>query len=189
MTKALIIVDVQNDFCEGGSLAVLGGGQVARDITGYLARHAQDYAAVVATRDWHRSPGNHWSDAPDFKDSWPVHCAAGTRGADFHEGLDQSSIEAVFDKGFTEAAYSGFQGLAGAVTLGDWLYGRGVDAVDVCGLALDYCVRATALDAAEVGFSTTVLLNLTASVNPTDTASVLEEFASAHVDTTAVEVA
>src|SRR4051794_732750 len=125
--KALIIVDVQNDFCEGGSLAVLGGAQVARDITSYLARAAEDYTTIVATRDWHRTPGDHWSDAPNFRDSWPVHCAAGTRGADLHDGLNQDYIEATFDKGFSAAAYSGFQGLAGGITLGDWLSDRDVD--------------------------------------------------------------
>ncbi len=172
MTRALIIVDVQNDFCEGGSLAVAGGAGVARAINAHLADH--DYAVVVATADRHVDPGAHFAADPDFVDSWPAHCVVGTSGADLHPDLDLGPIEAVFAKGAHVAAYSGFEGVTDvppsasgggtSIGLADWLAQRGVDAVDVCGIATDHCVRATALDAVAAGLSTTVLLDLTAGV-------------------------
>ena len=165
MSRALIVVDVQNDFCEGGSLAVAGGTAVAVRIAGLLAAdHGYDH--VVATRDHHIDPGPHFSAQPDYVDSWPVHCVAGTPGAEFHPALAATGFDAVFDKGEYAAAYSGFEGLAAGVTLADWLVDRAVTAVDVCGIATDYCVRATALDAVRDGFATRVLLDLTAAVAP-----------------------
>jgi nicotinamidase/pyrazinamidase len=165
--RALIIVDVQNDFCEGGSLAVAGGTAVARSITSLLAKGDHGYDHVVATKDYHIDPGSHFADEPDYARSWPVHCVAGTTGSDFHPDLATEPIEAVFRKGAHAAAYSGFEGLddAGA-PLADWLRGHGVDTVDVVGIATDYCVRATAADAAANGFRTRVLLGLTAGVAP-----------------------
>ncbi|MFJ6676030.1 isochorismatase family protein [Actinosynnema sp. NPDC091369] len=163
MGKALIVVDVQNDFCEGGSLAVAGGAAVAAAISAHVASASYDH--VVATRDYHVDPGSHFSETPDFVDSWPVHCVAGTAGASFHPELDVTAVEAVFSKGAHAAAYSGFEGTSGAgERLVDWLRARGVEQVDVVGIATDHCVRATALDAAEAGFATTVLLDLTAGV-------------------------
>lgn len=168
--RALIVVDVQNDFCEGGSLAVSGGGAVARAITGLLARREYDH--VVATADHHIDPGAHFSDQPDFLTSWPPHCVAGTPGAQFHPELDVSTVEAVFRKGPYSAAYSGFEGEVDAGTaLADWLRARGVDEVDVVGIATDYCVKATAADAAEAGFRTRVLLDYTAGVSADGTAN------------------
>ena len=162
--RALIVVDVQNDFCEGGSLAVSGGGEVARAITGLLAR--REYGHVVATADHHIDPGAHFSDQPDYLTSWPPHCVAGTPGEQFHPELDLSAVEAVFRKGRYSAAYSGFEGADGAGTgLADWLRARGVDEVDVVGIATDYCVKATAADAAKAGFRTRVLLAYTAGVS------------------------
>lgn len=162
--RALIVVDVQNDFCEGGSLAVSGGGAVARAITGLLARREYDH--VVATADHHIDPGAHFSDQPDFLTSWPPHCVAGTPGAQFHPELDVSTVEAVFRKGPYSAAYSGFEGADDTGTaLADWLRTRGVNEVDVVGIATDYCVKATAVDAAEAGFRTRVLLDYTAGVS------------------------
>ncbi len=167
MTTALLVVDVQKDFCEGGSLAVAGGAATAARIGSLLARRDQTgYAAVVATQDHHIDPGDHFSPEPDFVDSWPPHCVVGTDGADFHPALRPRPFDAVFRKGDFAAAYSGFEGRAGADTLTDWLRARDVDEVDVCGIATDYCVRATALDAAAEGFSTRVLLGLTAAVAP-----------------------
>ena len=165
--RALIVVDVQNDFCEGGSLAVSGGAAVAASIAALLAGD-HGYDLVVATRDHHIDPGPHFSDTPDFVDSWPVHCVAGTPGADFHPGLGDPSFAAVFDKGEYEAAYSGFEGRDHTldVTLADFLRGHAVTDVDVCGIATDHCVNATARDAASAGFDTTVLLDLTAAVTP-----------------------
>ncbi|NUT96167.1 MAG: isochorismatase family protein [Saccharothrix sp.] len=163
MTKALIVVDVQNDFCEGGSLPVAGGAAVAAAISAHVASGGYDH--VVATRDYHIDPGAHFSATPDFVATWPVHCVAGTPGASFHPELDVTPVEAVFSKGAHAAAYSGFEGVAGGGEgLADWLRARGVSDVDVVGIATDHCVRATALDAAAAGFGTTVLLDLTAGV-------------------------
>ncbi|KUI19752.1 nicotinamidase [Mycobacterium sp. GA-1285] len=173
--KALIIVDVQNDFCEGGSLAVAGGTDVARNISELLADQTE-YAHVVATKDFHIDPGDHFSDNPDFVTSWPRHCVVGTAGADFHPQFRPDAVEAVFTKGEYSAAYSGFEGTDDAGTpLADWLVQRGVDAVDVVGIATDYCVRATASDAVANGFTTRVLLDLTAGVAPESTASAVED--------------
>ena len=150
--RALIIVDVQNDFCEGGSLAVTGGSAVVRAISELLATQP-GYAHVVATKDFHIDPGEHFSDNPDYTVSWPRHCVVGTSGADFHPLFDPGAVEAVFMKGHYSAAYSGFEGTDEAGTpLADWLRQRGVDEVDIVGIATDYCVKATAADAAKAGF-------------------------------------
>ena len=182
--RALIIVDVQNDFCEGGSLAVTGGAAVARAISEHVADSA-DYGHIVATRDFHLDPGAHFSDHPDYAASWPPHCVAGTSGADFHPDLDTGAVEAVFLKGAHAAAYSGFEGADEAGTpLADWLRVRGVDEVDVVGIATDYCVHATAADAARAGFATRVLLGLTAGVALESTAKALEDLRAADVELT-----
>ncbi|MCV7225592.1 isochorismatase family protein [Mycolicibacterium komossense] len=180
--RALIIVDVQNDFCEGGSLAVAGGSDVARAISERLTGdHGYDH--VVATKDFHVDPGEHFSDQPDYTDSWPRHCVAETVGAEFHPDLDTGAVEAVFRKGAYAAAYSGFEGADGTQTpLADWLRHREVDEVDVVGIATDYCVRATAADAARAGFSTRVLLDLTAGVAPESTARAVAELRRADVE-------
>jgi nicotinamidase/pyrazinamidase len=164
--RALIVVDVQRDFCEGGSLAVTGGARVAARISDLLnGNHPYDH--VVATRDHHIDPGSHFSADPDFVDSWPKHCQVGTPGVEFHDELTFRDFDAVFDKGEYVAAYSGFDGRSAAgETLAAWLFERGVDQVDVCGIATDYCVRATALDASRAGFRTAVRLDLTAAVAP-----------------------
>jgi len=163
MTHALIVVDVQNDFCEGGSLAVAGGASVASSISGLLA-DGGPWDHVVATKDYHIDPGAHFGDPPDYVDSWPVHCVAGTSGSDFHPALDTDRIEAIFVKGEHAAAYSGFEGHAGSISLAAWLRMHDVTDVDIVGLTTDHCVRATALDAVAEGFATTVLLDLTAGV-------------------------
>ncbi|PFG15941.1 nicotinamidase/pyrazinamidase [Propionicimonas paludicola] len=180
MIKALIVVDVQNDFCEGGSLAVVGGAGVASRL-GKLLAVPHRYDHVVATRDHHIDPGSHFSDTPDFVDSWPVHCVAGTPGAELHAPLSEADFEAVFDKGEYAAAYSGFEGTCAGVGLGQWLAERGVDQVDVAGIATDYCVRATALDAVKAGLDVRVLLDLTAAVTPQRLDLVLDELADAGV--------
>jgi len=184
MSRALIIVDVQNDFCEGGSLAVNGGADVAAAIStalqaGGVAGRTWDH--VVATQDHHVDPGPHFSETPDYVDTWPAHCVAGTPGAEFHPQLDTSPVEAVFWKGEHEAAYSGFEGHAGNEGLADWLRERDVTEVDVVGIATDHCVRATALDAARAGFDTTVLLGMTAGVARPTTEAALEQLAGAGV--------
>jgi nicotinamidase/pyrazinamidase len=178
MGTALIVVDVQNDFCEGGSLPVAGGSAVAAAITRHVAEHGYDH--VVATRDYHVSPGGHFSDAPDYVSTWPAHCVAGTPGAGFHPSFDVSKVEEVFSKGAYTAAYSGFEGTSGdGVTLAEWLVRRGVHEVDVVGIATDYCVRATALDAVEQGLSVRVLLDLTAGVSAATAQATVAELKAA----------
>jgi nicotinamidase/pyrazinamidase len=181
--RALIIVDVQNDFCEGGSVQVVGGAAVAGAITEYLGT-PRDYQHVVATQDYHVDPGDHFSDHPDFASSWPPHCVAGSPGADFHPNFDARSVEAVFKKGAYSAAYSGFEGVDEAGTsLLDWLRQRDVDQVDIVGLATEFCVRATAEDATRAGFSTRVLLDLTAGSAADTTAAAVEAMRVAGVVT------
>ncbi len=183
--RALIIVDVQNDFCEGGSLAVTGGAAVARAISEHVAADGQGYEHVVATKDFHIDPGAHFSSHPDYAASWPPHCVAGTSGADFHRDVDTGPVEAVFAKGAHAAAYSGFEGADEAGTpLADWLRERGVNEVDVVGIATDYCVHATAADAARTGFTTRVLLDFTAGVAPDSTAKAIEHLRAAGVELT-----
>ena len=172
--RALIIVDVQNDFCEGGSLAVAGGAAVARGISSLLASPDHGYSHVVATQDFHIDPGEHFSEHPDYSESWPPHCVVGTAGAEFHPDLDTRAVDVVFRKGEHTAAYSGFEGVDSEGTpLADWLRARGVEQVDIAGIATDYCVRATAADAAREGFRTQVLLGLTAGVHPGTTADAI----------------
>ena len=180
MSRALVVVDVQNDFCEGGSLAVVGGGPVAAAITDHMAAHDDDYDAVVATRDHHREPGAHFSADPDYTDSWPPHCVVGTPGADFHPALDTSRIDEVFDKGAYTAAYSGFEAVsAEGASLAGWLRAHDVTEIDVAGIATDYCVRATVLDARREGFSVRVLDDLTAGVAEASSAAAREEMRAA----------
>ncbi|WP_210648855.1 isochorismatase family protein [Nocardioides sp. SYSU D00065] len=189
MARALIVVDVQNDFCEGGSLAVVGGARVAADISELLHRRSADdadapaYDVVVATKDHHVDPGDHWAAKPDFVTSWPVHCKVGTEGAGFHPNLDPQPFDEVFYKGEHAAAYSGFEGRTSAGEgLADWLRARGVTEVDVCGIATDHCVRATALDSAGEGFGTRVLTALCAGVAEDTTAAAITEMAGAGVE-------
>ena len=201
MSRALIIVDVQNDFCEGGTLAVEGGADLAAEISEYVDAHHGQFDHIVATQDWHIDPGAHFSSEPDFLDTWPRHCVAGTPGAELHPNLDTEYIEAVFRKGQYAAAYSGFEGLlapddavptgerkpgamplagdaAGepadapgafadsedAIGLDDWLQSHDVEDVVVVGIATDHCVKATALDGVQAGYSVTVLRGLTVGV-------------------------
>ena len=181
--RALLIVDVQNDFCEGGSLAVAGGAAVARAITAYLAGADRErYDHVLATQDFHIDPGSHFSAQPDYVDTWPRHCVAGTEGAQFHPDLDADPFEEIFRKGQHTAAYSGFEGSSDAGdTLLSWLTKRNVTEIDVAGLTTDYCVRATAADAAAAGFATQVLLGLTAGVADASTTAAIDSMRAAGV--------
>jgi nicotinamidase/pyrazinamidase len=186
VARVLLVVDVQNDFCEGGSLAVAGGADVASAISGQLAgRAGSGYAHVVATQDHHIDPGGHFSAEPDYIRTWPAHCVAGTPGAEFHSSLDTLPIEAVFRKGAYAAAYSGFEGTdPDGTPLGVWLRDRGVTAVDIAGLTTDHCVRATATDAATAGLRTRVLLGLTAGVAAGTTKAALDDMRTAGVELT-----
>jgi nicotinamidase/pyrazinamidase len=190
MSTALIVVDVQNDFCEGGALAVAGGSAVAEAITEYVSRSAGRYDVVVATRDWHAplpdtNDGHFAADSdPDYVTSWPVHCVAGTAGAQYHPrlALPESTVHVV--KGESRQDYSGFSGRIvdqEGVDLAAELSARGVTAVDVVGLATDHCVRATALDASDAGFEVVVLTDLTAAVAAPTAVAALTDLATAGV--------
>ncbi|MFI2781154.1 isochorismatase family protein [Streptomyces sp. ALB3] len=187
MTRGLIVVDVQNDFCEGGSVPVAGGARIATAVAELVEQAAnRDYRCVVATRDHHIDPGHHFSEHPDYKDSFPVHCVAGQEGGEFHPhfapAVASGKIDAVFFKGAHSASKSGFEGADEHGTpLADWLRARGVEEVDVVGIATDHCVRATALDAVKAGFRARVLLDYSVGVAPDTTASTLEDFRQAGV--------
>ncbi|WP_427018468.1 isochorismatase family protein [Pseudarthrobacter sp. P1] len=204
MAKALIIVDMQNDFCEGGTLAIAGGAALAGEISELLDSGA-DFDFVVATQDWHEDPGTHFSETPNFTTSWPVHCKAGSKGAALHRDLDQDNIDAYFRKGMFDAGYSGFDALlapedevrvgereAGEdddteadteiVSLDDWLRGNDVDEVTIVGLATDHCVKATALDAVQAGYATTVLKDYVLGVDEDASEAALQEMADAGVE-------
>ena len=170
MKTALILVDIQNDFCPGGALAVPDGDAVIATANAAMA----GYDLVVATQDWH--PADHGSFANNHPGKkafyvielaglqqvlWPVHCVQGTPGAEFHPGLDLSRVTKIFRKGSDASvdSYSGFfdNGRRHSTGLGEWLQAQGVDAVTICGLATEYCVKATALDAVRLGFRTRFL--------------------------------
>lgn len=180
MTTALVVVDVQNDFCEGGSLGVAGGASVAARVSKLIA--SGTYDTIVATRDHHIDPGSHFSDSPDYIDSWPRHCVAGTPGAELHEPLSNGMFAAIFDKGEYEAAYSGFEGKnADGQGMAEWLAAQGITQIDVCGIATDHCVRATALDGAREGLQVRVLSDLVAAVTPENVEKVWTELEGAGV--------
>lgn len=165
--RALVIVDVQNDFCHG-SLATGRGDEVAGLIGAFQVSEQfaeNGYGAAVATADWHIDPGAHFSADPDFVDTWPAHCVAGTDGARLHEAIRTDRIEAVFRKGEYSAAYSGFEGAVDGTALHDWLTAEGVTHLDICGIATDHCVRATAFDALENGYEVRTLTGLCAAVD------------------------
>jgi len=187
VTRALIVVDVQNDFCEGGSLAVTGGADVARRLAEHVRAERAAYALVVASRDWHIDPGPHWSANPDYVESWPVHCEVGTSGAELHPAFAVPAVAAglvdvIVDKGEHAAAYSAFEAhdVEGRL-LPDLLRAAGITDVVVTGLATDHCVRATALDARAAGYPTTVLTGLSAGVGEASTEAALAALQAAGV--------
>lgn len=194
--RAAIGVDLQNDFCEDGSLAVTGGAAVAGRAATLVRNRAGTYTYVVVTRDWHVDPGDHFAFAgtdPDYAGSWPVHCAADTPGAQFHPNfapvVADGLVDAEFRKGQFAAAYSGFEGgeVDTGTPLGTWLTARGVTDVDVFGLSTDYCVVATALDAAAAGFRVRVLLGYSAGVAAESTAVAIERLRAAGIEVVAAE--
>jgi len=165
--RALIVVDVQPTFCEGGALPVEGGNGVATRIAAYAAAHRGEYDAVVTTQDWHIDPGKHFSDTPDFVDTWPPHGVAGTDEAELHPALADLAPDCSVKKGRYAAAYSGFEGLdVAGRPLADLLAARDVSSVDVVGIAESHCVKQTALDAVGLGLRTRVLTDLTVPVTP-----------------------
>lgn len=206
---ALIIVDIQEDFCEGGALAVTGGAQTAALITEYINQCGQKFDVIATTRDWHIDPGPHFDDNPDFEETWPIHCVAGTSGAELHENLDAELVDAEFLKGQYNDGYSGFDGVLGepdlirnqegmagpygataaaaaatddgSTTLDGWLRDHDIENITVVGIATDHCVRATALDAADAGYEVKVVTNLTVGVSETGTDDAFEEMEDAGV--------
>ena len=183
MTRALFIVDVQNDFTEHGALGVEGGDEVAARINRFVAAHARDYEIIVASRDWHDADndnGGHFSSEPDFIDTWPPHCVAGTFGAEYEEVFDTSVVTHHLKKGQGKPAYSLFEGVADDETTASQLLERhGIIDIDVVGLATDYCVRASALDAIEYGRHVRVFTDLVAGVHPLSSEKALAEIAHA----------
>lgn len=183
MSRALLIVDVQNDFTEGGALAVAGGDAVASAVSVYLSAHAGDYGVIIASRDWHDSEsdnGGHFADDPDFVDTWPAHCVAGTEGAEYDPLLETGTVTHHVRKGQGKPAYSMFEGITDAnETVGAVLMASGVLDVDVVGIATDHCVRATALDAVAHGVRVRILTDLIAGVGAESSEAALAELAHA----------
>jgi nicotinamidase/pyrazinamidase len=183
MSRALFIIDVQNDFTEGGSLGVDGGAAVAAHVSKLLAQHPDRYSHVFASRDWHDAVGDnggHISQTPDFVETWPPHCIAGTPGAEYHPDLDLSRIDVHVRKGQGRPAYSIFEGTTDAgATVGHTLDELGITDIDVAGIATDYCVRASALDAIESGRRVRVLADLVAGVAADSSAAALVELEAA----------
>lgn len=178
--RALVVVDVQPTFCEGGALPVEGGDAVAQAIADYAAQHRDRYGLVVTTQDWHVDPGTHFSDDPDYVDSWPPHAVVGTAEAELHPALADLRPDVSVRKGEYAAAYSGFEGVDGAGrALGAVLSDAGVTDVDVVGIAESHCVRATTLDALTLGFAARVLTDLTVPVTPEQGAAAREAMAAA----------
>lgn len=190
--RALVIVDVQNDFCEDGSLAVGGGAEVAGRVSEHVASKGDRYAAIVATKDWHIDPSDHFGNPPDFVDSWPAHCHANSSGAEFHPNLSRAVaidnvVNEVFKKGHYTASYSGFEGAnESGTSLADWLRGHDIEAVDVVGIATRGCVKATAISAVDEGFQVRVLEDLCADpAEPSDgTANAISEMAGKGIEVT-----
>lgn len=185
MARALLIVDVQPTFCEGGELPVSGGNMVAARIANYVRAHGDEYQYIATTQDWHIQPGNHWSDDPDYVDTWPIHGAAGSTNAQLHPAIAQIPLVANahhFRKGQYSAAYSGFEGveeqsegiatpesvrsaLREGHTLEAGLRGAGITEIDIVGLAQSHCVKETALDAAKLGFHVRIFSDMTVPVS------------------------
>lgn len=183
MSRALLIVDVQNDFTEGGALAVAGGDAVASAVTAHLAAHAGEYAVVIASRDWHDAEGDnggHFSAEPDYVDSWPAHCVAGTDGAAYDPLLVTDAVTHHVLKGQGVPAYSMFEGRTeDGETVGGILTAHGVTDADAVGIATDHCVRASVLDAIAHGVHVRVLTDLIAGVDEQASRAALAELAHA----------
>ena len=188
MNSAFLIIDVQNDFCEGGALACAGGAAVAKKITDYLKSDKSNYDYIIASRDWH-TPGDlndgHFPVdglAPDFTKTWPLHCLAGTHGAEYHPNLDTSLIDIHIKKGQSANGYSIFDGTnESGQSFAQLLSDLEIESVDVVGIATDYCVRASALDSLSHGLRVSVITSLTAGVSPQSTEAAIDEMVDAGV--------
>ena len=176
---ALLLVDVQNDFCPGGALPVPDGDRVIPVLNRTIQRFEAESRPVYASRDWHPSDTSHFSAQGG---PWPPHCVAGTAGADLHPGLRVPSDTIIVSKGQDrrDDGYSAFEGTTeGGRTLAEDLCARGISELYVGGLATDYCVRATVLDARRAGFPVTVLVDGSAGIDPEDSRRALEEMKQA----------
>jgi nicotinamidase/pyrazinamidase len=183
-SRALLIVDVQPTFCEGGELAVDGGNRVADRIAEHVRSHRGEYQLTITSQDWHLDPGRHFSEHPDFVDSWPPHGLAGTSNAELHPAvaaaLGPAGADVTIKKGLQEAAYSAFDGTApDGRTLAEVLSAAGIDEVDVCGIAESHCVRASALDALSAGLTVRLLTDLTVPVTEESGAAARAEISAA----------
>ncbi len=192
-TRALLIVDVQNDFVEGGSLGVVGGRSVASRISDHLAAHADDYALVIASRDWHDAGSNNGGHLhapgtePNFATTWPAHCVSTESGSDYAPELATERITHHVRKGMGVPAYSAFEGsLDDGRALTDLLHEEGVTDLDVVGIATDYCVRSSVLDARRNGFGVRVLDGLHVGVAPDTSEAALAEMAGAGAESVAL---
>jgi nicotinamidase/pyrazinamidase len=186
---ALIVVDVQRDFCEGGSLAVTGGAAVATKVRKWIESHGHEYEIIVFTKDFHwpnsDNDGHFATGTPDYSHTWPVHCLQGDPGSEIHPNVEVpaervNQIRFVL-KGQGTAAYSGFEGFIGSMTMDELLNLHGIVALDVCGIATDYCVKATALDGVKLGYLTSVMVDMTAGVAEDTTRAALYEMDAAGV--------
>ena len=181
--RALIIVDVQPTFCEGGALGVKGGNATANAIAGFVDTYRSHYALTVTTQDWHIHPGAHWSDHPDYVDSWPVHGKAGTPEAELHPVIKALHPDLSVKKGQYTAAYSGFEGTTpDGEKLKDALRDHGITELDIVGIATDYCVKQTALDARRLGYPVRMIADLTAPVAKDGYGKALDEIGKAGAD-------
>jgi len=183
-SRALLIVDVQPTFCEGGELAVPGGNLVAGRIAEHLRAHRAEYQLTITSQDWHQDPGPHFSEHPDFVDTWPPHGLAGTPNAELHPAvaaaLGPTGADVTIKKGLREAAYSAFDGTApDGRTLAEVLASAGIGELDVCGIAESHCVRASALDALSAGLAVRLLTDLTVPVTAESGAAARAEISSA----------
>lgn len=193
MSKALLIIDVQVDFCEQGALACSGGAAAAARITEHLLQNAKDYDHIIASRDWHTandSNGGHFPAAgaePDFVNTWPLHCIEGEPGSQYHPNLDQSLIGIHIKKGQGAPGYSIFEGTTDSGQSFQALVAElGITDVDVVGIATDYCVRASALDAKAAGVSVRVITGLTAGVAQASVEQAIDELVDAGIKITPI---
>jgi nicotinamidase/pyrazinamidase len=184
MRNALLVVDLQNDFLEGGSIPVPGGTQVAAQVSRHIRHFRSEYAFVVATRDVHEDPADHFSDKPDYITTWPKHGLIGSRGATLCTPIfnlvREKIIQVVVDKGRHAGAASAFeaQDVRGHMLV-DVLREQRVDHIDICGLITEYCIRESALDARKHEFQVRVLVNLCGAASPDNAQRAFEDMKTA----------
>ena len=180
--RALLVIDVQVDFCEGGALACSGGAAVAAAITQHIKANGSAYDFVIASRDWHTPNDSNGGHFP----LWPLHCIAGEPGADYHSALDNSLVDFHIKKGQGSHGYSFFEGSTDeGETAAQLLERLGVTDIDVVGVATDHCVRASALDAKQLGFNARVITSLTAGVDARTTEAAIDEMVDCGVSVVA----